>query len=160
MAVILLAALLAACSGPARRAPAPVGSSDPGSVQPAPDPVRMRVVFTAMQQVGVPYRWGGSTPAGFDCSGLVQYAYQYAGLRLPRTAAEQLTSTTPVTLENAAPGDLLFFRDGGRTSHVAIYIGEGRFVHAPRGGKTVSLDTFDNTYWRTSFTRAGRIIPL
>ena len=121
------------------------------------DPVRAQVVFTAMQMVGVPYQWGGSTPAGFDCSGLVQYAYSNAGMRLPRTAAAQLDASAPLTLENAQAGDLLFFRDGGRTSHVAIYLGQGRFVHAPSTGGQVSLDSFGNAYWRMRFARAGRV---
>ena len=64
-----------------------------------------------------------------------------------------------MTLENAEAGDLLFFRDGSRTSHVAIYLGQGRFVHAPNGGNSVSLDSFGNAYWRMRFARAGRIIP-
>jgi cell wall-associated NlpC family hydrolase len=121
------------------------------------DPVRAQVVFTAMQMVGVPYQWGGSTPEGFDCSGLVQFAYSNAGLRLPRTAAEQMEAAKPLTLENAEAGDLLFFRDGRRTSHVAIYLGQGRFVHAPSTGGQVSLDSFGNAYWRMRFTRAGRV---
>ena len=112
-----------------------------------------------MQMVGAPYRWGGTTPEGFDCSGLVQYAYSNAGLRLPRTAADQMKAVTPLTLENAQAGDLLFFRDGGRTSHVAIYLGEGRFVHAPSTGNSVSLHSFSNTYWRMRFARAGRVEP-
>ncbi len=112
-----------------------------------------------MQMVGVPYVWGGAAPSGFDCSGLVQYAYANAGLAVPRTAADQLGATAPLTLEQAEAGDLLFFRDGGRTSHVAIYMGGGRFVHAPAGGKQVSLDSFANTYWRTRFARAGRVTP-
>jgi cell wall-associated NlpC family hydrolase len=128
----------------------------PGIAQPA-DPVRSQVVFTAMQMVGVPYRWGGSTPQGFDCSGLVQYAYSNAGLRLPRTAAAQMDASAPVTLEKAQAGDLLFFRDGSRTSHVAIYLGDGRFVHAPSTGNQVSLDSFGNAYWRMRFARAGRV---
>jgi len=128
----------------------------PDIAQPA-DPVRTQVVFTAMQMVGVPYRWGGSTPQGFDCSGLVQYAYSNAGLRLPRTAAAQMDASAPVTLENAQAGDLLFFRDGSRTSHVAIYLGDGRFVHAPSTGNQVSLDSFGNAYWRMRFARAGRV---
>ncbi len=123
----------------------------------AADPVRAQVVFTAMQMVGVPYQWGGSTPKGFDCSGLVQYAYSNAGLRLPRTAAAQLDASAPLTLENAQAGDLLFFRDGGHTSHVAIYLGQGRFVHAPSTGGQVSLDSFGNAYWRMRFARAGRV---
>lgn len=133
-------------------------STAPGTGQPA-DPVRTQVVFTAMQMVGVPYQWGGATPSGFDCSGLVQYAYSNAGLRLPRTAAAQMDAVTPVTLENAQAGDLLFFRDGKRTSHVAIYLGQGRFVHAPSTGNSVSLDSFGNAYWRMRFARAGRVQP-
>ncbi|MEO7386084.1 MAG: C40 family peptidase [Gammaproteobacteria bacterium] len=128
----------------------------PETAQP-PDQLRAQVVFTAMQMVGVPYRWGGSSPDGFDCSGLVQFAYSNAGLRLPRTAAEQLEASTPVPLETARAGDLLFFRDGSRTSHVAIYLGAGRFVHAPSTGNRVSLDSFGNAYWRMHFARAGRV---
>jgi len=157
-AIAALAAVLAGCSSPPRLPDTTAGypGSDPDFAQPA-DPVRSQVVFTAMQMVGVPYRWGGSSPEGFDCSGLVQYAYSNAGLRLPRTAAAQLDASSPVTLENAQAGDLLFFRDGGRTSHVAIYLGEGRFVHAPSTGSHVSLDSFGNAYWRMRFARAGRV---
>lgn len=157
-ALLVVAAGLTSCSGPPRAPDGPAGLPIPpgGFAQPA-DPVRSQVVFTAMQMVGVPYRWGGSTPQGFDCSGLVQYAYSNAGLRLPRTAADQMDATAPVTLENAQAGDLLFFRDGSRTSHVAIYLGDGRFVHAPSTGNQVSLDSFGNAYWRMRFARAGRI---
>ncbi|MDH5255513.1 MAG: C40 family peptidase [Gammaproteobacteria bacterium] len=154
----VLAAGLASCTSPPRQ-PEPTAAAAPeraGNAQ-VPDPVRSQVVFTAMQMVGVPYRWGGSTPAGFDCSGLVQYVYSHAGFRLPRTAAEQMDASAPVTLENAQAGDLLFFRDGGRTSHVAIYLGQGRFVHAPSTGSQVSLDSFGNSYWRMRFARAGRV---
>jgi len=157
------AAALAGCAGPAQRP-----DSAPSAGLPAPaagtytglaDPVRTQIVFTAMQMVGVPYVWGGAAPTGFDCSGLVHYAYANAGIPVPRTAADQLGATAPLTLEQAEAGDLLFFRDGGRTSHVAIYLGQGRFVHAPNGGKQVSLDSFANTYWRARFARAGRIAP-
>ena len=88
--------LLAGCAAP--RAPDPVArASRPhhAAGQPAADPVRTQVVFTAMQMVGVPYQWGGSTPGGFDCSGLVQYAYSNAGLQVPRTAAAQMAASTP-----------------------------------------------------------------
>lgn len=150
-------ALLSGCSlrGPGTNAPPlPVGSK----ATLTPDPQRMQIVFTAMQQVGVPYRWGGANPGtGFDCSGLVQYSFGQAGLPVPRTAEQQHRAASPLRLEHAAPGDLLFFRDRGRTSHVAIYVGDGRFVHAPRGGKTVSLADFDNDYWRQRFAGAGRI---
>ena len=144
---------LAGCSSAPRQA-------ETGISLPVPaDAVRTQAVFTAMQMVGVPYQWGGATPRGFDCSGLVQYAYSNAGLRLPRTAAAQMKAVTPLTLENAEAGDLLFFRDGNRTSHVAIYLGQGRFVHAPSTGNSVSLDSFSNTYWRMRFARAGRVQP-
>lgn len=157
-ALVVIATGLTSCSSPPR---APDGAAafpvpPRGIAQPA-DPVRSQVVFTAMQMVGVPYRWGGSTPQGFDCSGLVQYAYSNAGLRLPRTASDQMDASAPVPLENAQAGDLLFFRDGGRTSHVAIYLGDGRFVHAPSTGNQVSLDSFGNAYWRMRFARAGRV---
>ena len=157
--LLLLALMVAivgagACSGPPRTPETVTGSA----VQ-TPEAVRTQVVYTARQMVGVPYRWGGSTPEGFDCSGLVQYVYSRSGLRLPRTAAEQMAASAPLTLEKAEAGDLLFFRDGSRTSHVAIYLGQGRFVHAPSTGNTVSLDSFDNAYWRMRFTRAGRVRP-
>lgn len=157
-ALAATAMAIAGCSSPPRlpEGTASVPAPLPGPAQPA-DPVRSQVVFTAMQMVGVPYRWGGSTPEGFDCSGLVQYAYSNAGLRLPRTAADQMNASAPLTLENAQAGDLLFFRDGGRTSHVAIYLGDGRFVHAPSTGSQVSLDSFGNAYWRMRFARAGRV---
>lgn len=152
-----IAGVLAACSGPPR-APEPDSRATLPPTAPGPaDPVRAQVVFTALQMVGVPYRWGGSSPEGFDCSGLVQYAYSNAGLKLPRTAEAQLEASSPVTLENAQAGDLLFFRQDGRTSHVAIYLGEGRFIHAPSTGRQVSLDSFGNAYWRMHFARAGRI---
>ncbi len=156
--VATLAATLAACSSPPR---APDTSSRPVATgaanAQAADPVRAQIVFTAMQMVGVPYQWGGSSPDGFDCSGLVQYVYSNAGLRLPRTAAAQMDAAAPLTLEKAQAGDLLFFRDGSRTSHVAIYLGQGRFVHAPSTGREVSLDSFGNAYWRMRFARAGRV---
>ncbi len=152
------AVTLVACSSPPL---VPDRNGYPGATEaanaPAADPVRAQIVFTAMQMVGVPYQWGGSSPAGFDCSGLVQYVYSNAGLRLPRTASAQMDASAPLTLEKAQAGDLLFFRDGSRTSHVAIYLGQGRFVHAPSTGRQVSLDSFGNAYWRMRFARAGRV---
>jgi cell wall-associated NlpC family hydrolase len=157
-ALVATAAGLAACTSPPRQPGPPAAEvAPPAGIGQVSDPVRSQVVFTALQMVGVPYRWGGSTPDGFDCSGLVQYVYSNAGLRLPRTAAAQMDASAPVTLENAQAGDLLFFRDGGRTSHVAIYLGQGRFVHAPSTGNQVSLDSFGNSYWRMRFARAGRV---
>lgn len=154
--LLLLAGCTAPPQAPDQAARAPVPAPLPAPVL---DPLRAQVIFTAMQMVGVPYLWGGSTPAGFDCSGLVQYAYSNAGLRLPRTAADQFAAATPLTIEDAVAGDLLFFNDRSRTSHVAIYLGDGRFVHAPNGGNSVSLDDLQTSYWRKHFSGAGRIIP-
>ena len=165
LAISAAVILLAGCAGapqapdPAARISVPASPPAGSPPMPLPDPLRTQVVFTAMQMVGVPYLWGGSTPAGFDCSGLVQYAYSNAGFQLPRTAAAQFAASTPLTLENAVAGDLLFFNDRNRPSHVAIYLGEGRFVHAPNGGSRVSLDNLGSSYWRTHFSSAGRIIP-
>ena len=124
--------------------------------QAAQDPVRSRIVFTALQMVGAPYRYGGESPAGFDCSGLVQYAYRSAGVAVPRTSRDQLHASAPVALADASAGDLLFFRSKD-SSHVGIYLGQGRFVHAPSTGGKVSIASFSNAYYRRNFVRAGRI---
>ena len=107
--------------------------------------------------IGVPYVYGGRTPKGFDCSGLVYYSYQQAGIKVPRTSKEQFKAARRVSLPDAQPGDLLFFRGGRKISHVGIYIGNGYFVHAPSTGKTVSVANLDNTYYREHFDRAGRL---
>ncbi|MEZ5566358.1 MAG: C40 family peptidase [Gammaproteobacteria bacterium] len=154
--LLAAASLMAGCSSAPQlpdTAPEAIAAS---GVAPT-DAARTQAVFTAMQMVGVPYKWGGATPQGFDCSGLVQFAFASAGMHLPRTAAAQLKAVTPLTLENARAGDLLFFKNGNRTSHVAIYLGDGRFVHAPNTGNQVSIDSFGSTYWRTHFARAGRV---
>ena len=121
-----------------------------------PDPVRSRIIFTALQMVGVPYRYGGESPDGFDCSGLVQYAYRSAGVAVPRTSREQLKASRAVTLAEASAGDLVFFQSKDY-SHVGIYLGEGRFVHAPSTGRTVSIGSFNEAYYRRNFVRAGRL---
>jgi cell wall-associated NlpC family hydrolase len=138
-------------------APEPSAASMPPPAAGAvPDPVRSRIVFTALQMVGVPYRYGGESPEGFDCSGLVQYAYRSAGVSVPRTSRAQLGASTPVALADAREGDLLFFRSKDY-SHVGIYLGQGRFVHAPSSGRSVSIGSFSDAWYRRNFVRAGRI---
>ncbi len=154
-----LALVLAGCFQGGTAPEPPAGEIASAAARSAPDPVRSRIVFTALQMVGVPYRYGGSSPAGFDCSGLVQYAYRNAGLSVPRTSRDQLKASMPVTLEHAGPGDLLFFRSKDY-SHVGIYLGEGRFVHAPSTGRTVSIASFNDAYYRRNFVRAGRMPSL
>lgn len=117
---------------------------------------RQEVVFTAQAMLGRPYRYGGSSPArGFDCSGLVYYAYRKAGIELPRSTGAQLAKLRPVRPEALRPGDVLFFRIGGKPSHVGIYIGGGEFIHAPSSGKRVSRARLEDPYWRARLVRAG-----
>lgn len=111
----------------------------------------------AQKMIGTPYRYGGATPRGFDCSGLVYYSYRKAGLSVPRTSYDQFRQSQPVHLSNLQPGDLLFFRlDDIKPSHVGIYEGEGRFVHAPSSGKQVSYASLDSPYWGSKVVGAGR----
>ena len=110
----------------------------------------------ARQQVGVPYRYGGSSPDGFDCSGLVQYSYARAGVRVPRTTGQLWSATRPVGRDDLRTGDLLFFSIDGKMSHVGLYLGEQRFVHAPSSGRTVSIASLESPYYENAFLRAGR----
>ena len=121
------------------------------------------ILFRAIALVGTPYRFGGNTPeGGFDCSGLVGYVYRdVAGIILPRTAAEIGSIGAPdIRRDDLASGDLVLFHQRSRSvTHVGIYVGEGRFVHAPNEGGTVRLDRLDDAYWRDHFSGAKRI-PL
>lgn len=114
-------------------------------------------VRVALEMVGTPYVWGGNSPKGFDCSGLVQYSYSLAGLELPRVTIKQRSASRAVPRRQLRPGDLLFFHiDGKRYSHIGIYIGEGEFVHAPRTGKSVTTASLSNPYWQRHFGGARR----
>ena len=107
--------------------------------------------------MGRPYRFGGTTPDGFDCSGLVQYVYAVAGVRLPRTTVEQYRTGEHVKLRELEPGDLLFYRiDGG--NHVVIYVGDGRGVHAPKPGRAVTVAEIDQPWWRERLHTARSLI--
>jgi len=109
--------------------------------------------------VGVPYQYGGSSPrTGFDCSGLVFYAYSQAGIPVPRTSRDIFKATRKIALREAAPGDLVFFQDQEKLSHVGIYLGERRFVHAPSSGKTVSVAHIDTPYYQRHLVAVGRVI--
>ena len=112
--------------------------------------------------LGIPYRFGGATPeAGFDCSGFVQYVFrQAAGLMLPRSSFDQIRQGIAVAREELQVGDLVFFNTMRATaSHVGIYIGENRFIHAPSRGKTVEIVDIENSYWRARYDGARRL-PL
>lgn len=119
------------------------------------------VLMRAISLVGTPYRYGGNTPqGGFDCSGLVNYVYRdVLDLQLPRTSRELAAWQGPrIAPERLATADLVFFGSGGRVSHVGIYVGEGRFVHAPSTGGTVRLDHLDGSYWRRNYSGAKRVL--
>lgn len=105
---------------------------------PAPPATAGGAVGIAMSYLGVPYVWGGASPSGFDCSGLVMYVYQQLGISLPHSAAAQYSAGTPISFNELAPGDLVFFGDGG-ISHVGIYIGGGSMIHAPFEGEVVQI---------------------
>ena len=108
--------------------------------------------------VGKPYKYGGSSPAGFDCSGLVMYSYKQAGIQLPHSTDKQRSTSKPVKVSELRRGDLLFFnQEGKKHGHVGIYLGDGRFVHAPSSGKSVRSDSLDSPYWKKHLTEARRV---
>jgi len=116
--------------------------------------LRNDIVETAQSFIGLPYRWGGASAAeGFDCSGLTTAVYQLSGLNLPRTSAEQFRVGMPIGEEGLNKGDLVFFAISGgrRVSHVGIYTGEGRFIHAPGRGKAVREDFLSETYFKARY---------
>lgn len=120
------------------------------------------VLFRAIALVGTPYRWGGNTPdGGFDCSGLVDYIYRNAaGLMLPHSSREmsQLNGQRVRQMTDLVSGDLVFFAGNDGISHVGVYVGKGRFVHAPNSGGTVRLDDIDGPYWRDHFAFGKRLL--
>lgn len=119
------------------------------------------LLFHAFSLVGTPYRWGGNTPeTGFDCSGLINYVFrETAGLTLPRTTAGLSALPDAATADALQPGDLVLFATKGKTvNHAGIYVGDGRFVHAPSTGGKVRLDSLQTSYWQRSFTSARRVL--
>jgi murein DD-endopeptidase len=116
-----------------------------------------QVVHAAISMMGAPYRWGGATPAGFDCSGLVYYSFDKAGVTVPRSSRDQYRQAQPVPLAAARPGDLVFFASGKRISHVGIYLGDNEFIHAPEAGQSVKISSIREEYYRAHFAGVGRV---
>jgi cell wall-associated NlpC family hydrolase len=139
--------VLAGCSSAPKQAPTKQAGPEVGAV----------VAQHALEMRGKPYRYGGSSPRGFDCSGLVQYSYARVNMRLPRSTEGLWSSSRAVSRSDIRPGDLLFFhQEGKRNSHVAIYVGSNRFVHAPSSGKQVSTASLSDRYWSRHFSAARR----
>ncbi len=151
MATVLLAA---GCAGTPVAVPA---ASEPHL---ASSDVRSPIAQLALSMVGVKYRYGGADPSeGFDCSGLVYYTFTSNGHAVPRTSHDQFNAAHKISLAEATEGDLVFFRDQEKLSHVGIYLGEGRFVHAPSSGGTVSVASIDAPYYQRHLVAAGRLLP-
>ena len=112
----------------------------------------------AKNMIGQPYRYGGQSPGGFDCSGLVWYSYKSVGIKTARTSKELRKKARKISRKKMRAGDLVFFKGWVRTGHVGIYIGNGRFIHAPSSGKKVKIDRLDMGYWDEHFKSAGRLI--
>lgn len=162
-ALLSLLALLGACSS---HAPTPPKVVETRVMAPQTNysPAAEDVLFQALGLVGTPYRWGGNTPdSGFDCSGLIAYVYRdSAGISLPRTTREMIVMRAPNVDRTALQsGDLVFFATSGgsQVNHAGIYVGEGRFVHAPSTGGTVRLDYLSNNYWQKAYLNAKRVLP-
>jgi cell wall-associated NlpC family hydrolase len=181
--ILLATLLITACASPPPHQPAPplIASSPPEAHSLASDTeatevddaddaewdgaggapsIRNRgdaVVAVAMSLRGARYRYGGATPDGFDCSGLVFYAHRQLGLMVPRTSRDQADTAESVKPRKLRRGDLLFFKIGSsRVNHVGIYIGKHRFVHAPGAGKPVTVNSLDDEFYAAKFSSAGR----
>ena len=139
----------------AAKADAPLQLEPEGRVQ--------RMLRGALSLLGTPYRWGGTTPdGGFDCSGLVNYVFRTTlGIELPRVSRDMARDGERVDRAALTAGDLVFFSRRGRNiDHVGIYLGEGRFVHAPRTGKDVMVSELDTGYWSQRFMQARRVAGI
>jgi murein DD-endopeptidase len=151
LSVLLAVLFLAACSG----GPRPVPDGPRATQVPS---LGELISASALAQLGRPYRYGGNGPHAFDCSGLVRFAHAAQGISVPRTTEEQLRAARPVSEQEMKAGDLLFFRiDDNKVSHVAIYTGDGRFVHAPQSGRVVETRPVGDSWFRRRLVGIGRL---
>jgi murein DD-endopeptidase len=135
----------------------PSPSSAPLRVK-ASDTTASKAADTAVSMLGKPYKYGGNTPTGFDCSGLVHYSYSRVGVDVSRDTRTLKTQTSLTRVSDLRRGDLLFFdQEGQKSSHVGIFIGDGRFVHAPSTGGKVRTEKLDAKYWQKHFVEARRV---
>ncbi len=112
----------------------------------------------AKSLLGNPYKYGGASPKGFDCSGLVYYTHGKLGIRTPRTSLQQYKNAKNIKLSKLHSGDLVFFTlNKANVSHVGIYLGNGRFIHAPKSGKRVTVNNLNDDFWRPRIVSGGRL---
>ncbi len=117
-----------------------------------------QIVSIAESLVGSPYRYGGASPRGFDCSGLVYYTHQQLDITVPRTTKQQAHFKSSKQLSTAQPGDILFFKIyGDQVSHVGIYTGNNQFIHAPKSGKYVSYASMNEPYWQERLVKVSTL---
>jgi cell wall-associated NlpC family hydrolase len=163
LAVVAVTMLLSACAG---QAPEP--SSAARAVMPTARDARTAneptagntIARLAVRMIGVPYLYGGADPDdGFDCSGLVYYTYTTSGYAVPRTSQDLFKAAHKIALDDAIEGDLVFFQDQAKLSHVGIYLGEGMFVHAPSSGDSVAIASLDTPYYQRHLVAVGRLLP-
>lgn len=133
--------------------------SGSGSAYTSTNPVIQSILSTADKYKGTPYVWGGTTPAGFDCSGFVQYVYAQNGISITRTTYTQWDNDgIYVSRANLQPGDLVYFGSGSSPSHVGLYVGNGMMIHSPRTGDVIKYSTIDSGYYSTRFMGGKRIV--
>ena len=117
-----------------------------------------KIASLAQSQLGAPYRYGGASPNGFDCSGLVYYTHKQIGIPTPRTSHAQFNFAQPVKINLLESGDVIFFKiNRQKISHVGIYVGNGQFIHAPTSGKMVSMNYLNDPYWSSRIISGGRL---
>ena len=154
------AAVLAGCASAPPPEPTPTASAAVAAVHEPVLSIGGAVAELAAGMVGARYRLGGADPVeGFDSSGLAFYAYNQAGYRIPRAPEDQFRAAHKIALADADAGDLVFFQDQARLSHVGIYIGNGLFVHAPESGERVTVARLDAPYYQEQLVAVGRLLP-
>lgn len=121
-------------------------------------PLADEIVGTAHKYLGVPYEYGGRSPSGFDCSGLVWYVFREHGIKLPDSSYKQAAVGEKIDKNELQPGDLVFFQSDGRVGHVGLYIGDGTMIHAPGRGKRVRKASLSDTYYKTHYATARRLM--
>lgn len=150
----LLCFLAAALAGCGAKTPPPPGSKGSAKAQ--------QIVSTAYSQMGKRYRAGGDSPQkGFDCSGLIWWAYSKHGIDVPRITKDQARAGVSVPVHKSQPGDIIVFRtsQGPQGLHTALYSGDGTFIHSPRRGERVRIESIETPYWRTKLISIRRVVP-